>query len=31
MNEERVKVVTTFVGMIDGKDTDAPGILESID
>ena len=31
VNEERVKVVTTFVGMIDGKYTDAPGIVESID
>ena len=31
VNEERVKVVTTFVGIIDGKDTDAPGILKSID
>ena len=31
VHEERVKVVTTFVGIIDGKDTDAPGILKSID
>lgn len=30
-NEESVKVCTTFVGMIDGKDTDVPGILKSID
>ena len=29
-NEERVKVTTTFLGIIDGKDTNAPGILQSI-
>ena len=29
--EERVKVVTDFVGLMDAKDTDAPGIVKSID
>ena len=31
VNEERVKVLTRFIGMIDGKPADAPGTLRSID